>query len=332
MPQDRPEFLLERDAAALGIASLEAARGYLEGERAAIEAEVAAGKAVVFRGFPVAALEEFHGLISCLNPDLVPYSGAKVQNADDPAVRLYSPTSTPPHRKNFLHNEMAYQRDVPSRITIYCQRPAPRGGESLLGDQREVYRRIRPASREKLERRGLRFVRYLKDRTRLHAFLTRHLDVFALLPSWQGNLGTEDRAAAQARCEAEGFECEWTADGGLLITCEVSPTRPHPVDGEPMWVNNAHLFQLHRAVFGSALTALFSLFYRLTGTPRTTCTYADGAPIEPAVTEDILAATEAAEVPVPLRAGDFVYANNLALGHGRTVFSGPRRLYFGVFA
>lgn len=327
-----PEFLLEVEATGAARASLEGARAYLQASRDEIRHQVSQGKGYWFRGFPVRTLEQFHQLIEIVDPGLLPYSGAKVRNAEDPAVRLYSPTSTPRYRKNFLHNEMAYQRDVPSSLTVYCQRPAPHGGESLVGDQRAVYRSLDPALRQRLEERRLRFVRFLRNRTRLQTFLTRHFDLFALMPSWQSNLGTDDRDEAQQLCEARGFECQWTPEGGLSIAYVMDPCRPHPVTGEPMWVNNAHLFQLNRRVYGAAMTALLRAYFRATGSPPTTCTYGDGAPIEDAVVRDILQATERNEVDLPLGAGDFLYLNNHSIGHGRRVFRGPRKLYFGVFA
>lgn len=327
-----PEFVTVIDAAAAGIGDLAEARAMLEERRDEVRSEVAAGRAFWFRGFPARTMLEFHDLIRTLDDGLLPYSGAKVQNADAREIRLYSPTSTPPHLKNFLHNEMAYQRDVPAALTIFCERAAPVGGESLVSDQREVYRALPEAVRDTLTRRRLRFVRYLTNRTPLKAFLTRHSDLFALMPNWQTNLGTEDRDEAQALCEERGFECEWTPGGGLLITCVIDPCRPHPVTGEPMWVNNAHLFQLSTRVYGRAFTTALRAYFAITGAPRTTCYYGDGAPIEVATTEAIIDATEACERPLPLAPGDFVYANNHAIGHGRTVFRGPRKLYFGVFA
>ena len=331
-PDARPPFVVPVDAAAVGVSTRSEASAYLAEVRDEVRQQVAAGKAYWFRGFPARTMRAFHDLIRVLDDGLLAYSGAKVQNADEAAIRLYSPTSTPPRLKNFLHNEMAYQRDVPAALTIFCERAAPQGGESLVSDQREVYRAIPEGVRETLERRRLRFVRYLRNRTPLLAFLTRHSDFFALMPSWQGNLGTEDRDEAQELCESRGFEVEWTRDGGLLLTCVMDPSRPHPVTGEPMWCNNAHLFQPSDRVYGRAFATLARAYFAATGAPMTTCYYGDGEPFEEATTTAIIDATEACEHALPLQAGDFVYANNHAIGHGRTVFQGPRKLYFGIFA
>jgi len=289
---------------------------------------VAGGGGVYFQGFPLADRRAFHQVISIINPHFLPYTGAKVR--EEGASHLYRPTSTPNFRKNFLHNEMAYQRDIPPTIFLYCAQPAPEGGASLLGDQREVYAAIPKAIRSEFESRKLMFVRKLVNDSTAHRWLTKNFDLMAIMPSWQGNFATTDRAHAEQVCKQAGFDVEWNPRGQMIIRCTIEPTRPHPTTGEPMWVNNAHLFQLHAGVYGPLLYTLFkaaSLFSRDT---MTTCLYGDGTSIPANVIQAVLDATENSEVRLPLNRGDFVYANNHAISHGRETFKGARELYFGL--
>lgn len=295
-----------------------------------IEAQVRRGYGFIFSGFPVKTAGEFGQLLKIVNPKFLPYTGAKVRQSSDGFEHLYRPTSTPRFRKNFLHNEMAYQRDIPPKIAFFCELPSPVGGESLLGDQRRVLASLRPGSRAKLVARKLKFVRCLVSETRLQNFLRTRLDALAIFPSWQMNFGTRDKGEVEASCRARGFDVVWTAADDLVISVVIDPVKAHPGEGEPIWVNNAHLFQLHKSVYGPALYYAFKAMSRVINKPLTLCYYGDGAPIEPEVVDDILRATEDNEFQIGLKSGEFIYAHNWAISHGRATFEGPRRVYFGL--
>jgi hypothetical protein len=227
---------------------------------------------------------------------------------------------------------MAYQTDIPSRLILYCDRPAKAGGESLLGDARKIFLSIKPEYRERLEARKLKFVRVLINETRLNRYLGKRCSLFALTPTWQSALGTCDRGDAERKCRAKSFDVEWTDDGHLRLSTVISPVRRHPWTGEKLWVNNAHLFQLHPRVFGVLMTHLFRAYFKLTDRPMTTCVYADNdAPLEKDVIDNILDAGEANSVVLPLKHGDLVYLDNHAVSHGRLPFRGKRRLWFAMF-
>jgi hypothetical protein len=95
-------------------------------------------------------------------------------------------------------------------------------------------------------------------------------------------------------------------------------------------VNNAHLFQLHKSVYGPALYYAFKSLKHLSNKPLTLCYYGDGSPIESETVEEILRATEENELKVKLESGDFIYCHNWAISHGLTPFKGERKLYFGL--
>ncbi|HEX4922728.1 MAG TPA: TauD/TfdA family dioxygenase [Bdellovibrionales bacterium] len=295
-----------------------------------IDRAVQNGRGFVFSGFPVKTAGEFGRLLKIVNPNFLPYTGAKVRQSSEGFEHLYRPTSTPRFRKNFLHNEMAYQRDVPPKIAFFCELPSPVGGESLLGDQRRVLESLKPEFRARLLARKLKFVRCLANETKVQNFLRTRLDALAIFPSWQMNFETRDRSSVEATCRARGFDVEWTAGGDLVLSVVIDPVKPHPATGEPMWVNNAHLFQLHKSVYGPGLYYAFKTASRLINKPLTLCYYGDGAPIEPEVVDDILRATEENEFKIGLQAGEFIYAHNWTLSHGRTAFEGLRKVYFGL--
>jgi hypothetical protein len=288
------------------------------------------GFGLLFQNFKVKTITEFDLLSKNFHRPFLPYTGAKVRISSDKIFDHYRPTSTPPFRKNFLHNEMAYQRDIPTRIMFFCEKMAPLGGESLLGDQRKVFESIPLEYREKLLSKKLKFVRCLINRSKLHDFLSKRLDLFATFPSWQNNLQTEDKMEAAKICEVAGFEVAWTSKNDLVISVLVDPVMPHPVTKELMWVNNAHLFQVHSKVYGKAIYYMAKIYQSLSKKPMTLCYYGDGTPIEKEVVSAILEATEKNEFAYLLKNGEFIYCHNQCISHGRKTFQGPRSLYFSL--
>lgn len=290
------------------------------------------GMGIYFQNFPITSPKEFGKILKAINPNLVPYTGAKVRNSlndkEDEYNFLYSPTSTPSFRKNFLHNEMAYKKKIPRKIALYCQEQAPKGGESILGDQREVYKSLSKQTRQRFENKKLKFVRFLINRRDHHDFLSKYFDIMSIFPSWQNNFQTESREVVEQKCREDGYKVTWTKKGDLLISTVISPTQIHPTSNENIWLNNAHVFQLHKDVFGIVLYLIFKVFFLVTRAPKTTSYYGDGTKLESKVVKEILKATNDNEYPILLNPGDFIYANNHTISHGRRPFKGSRKLFF----
>jgi len=302
---------------------------FLESNKEIINDGVKKGMSFYFKGFPITNSAEYENALKKLNPHFLAYTGAKVRKESELSSVLYQPTSTPGFRKNFLHNEMAYQPEIPPVITVFCEQPGI-GGETLLGDQRSVWNSIRADYREKLITKKLKFVRTLVCKSRLHDFMSKNFDFMATFPSWQNNFNTTDREEVRNKLTGAGFEVEWTEKNDLIFSCVIDPIKLHPETGEKMWVNNSHLFQLHPKVYGRFLYSMFKMYLSTSSRPMTTCLYGDGEKIEPEVISNILEATNKNEVSIALKKGEFIYANNWTCGHGRKTFSGKRRLYFGL--
>ncbi len=305
---------------------------WIRANRSQIHRDLLHHGALMFRGFPLSGISDLRKVMLALNPDVVEYTGAKARNEIDDEGRIYSPTSTPAYLKNFLHNEMAYQPNIPSKMILYCDYPSEVGGETLLGDMRNVYRSIDPEVRREFERRKLKFVRFMIDEGGLSRFLARRSSLFALTPSWQSNLGTRDRAEAERRCRERSLEVEWTERGHLKLSCIIPPVRNHPLTEEQLWVNNAHLFQLNERVYGKLLSAMAKMYFLATKREMTSCYYGDtGTPIQEEFINNILDAVEENSIVLRLEAGDFIYIDNYRVSHGRLPFRGKRRLMFALY-
>ena len=125
------------------------------------------------------------------------------------------------------HSDNPYRPNPPRKLFFFCEALPPdgwRSGGSPIVDTRALYRAIDPAIREKFERLGVQYMYHNADRN--------HDD---RLVSWQSSFKTDDRAAAERVCKREGYNFEWTTDGGLVRWVVSPPCRPHHQTGEMCW-------------------------------------------------------------------------------------------------
>jgi alpha-ketoglutarate-dependent taurine dioxygenase len=151
-----------------------------------------------------------------------------------------------------------------------------------------------------------------------------HLD----LP-WQEVFQTNDRSAVEDYCRGQDIAIEWKPDGTLRTSQTCQAAIAHPITGEMVWFNQAHLFHISNLephVRHSLLSELGE-----EALPRNAY-YGDGAPIEDAALGEIRAAYDAEEIVFPWQNGDVLMIDNMLSTHGRRPFSGPRRVIVGMSA
>ncbi|WP_420402295.1 TauD/TfdA family dioxygenase [Nisaea sp.] len=217
-------------------------------------------------------------------------------------------TEYPAGEEILMHCENAYQRDWPLRLVFCCITPAETGGQTPVADVRKVTRALGDDLLDEVERRGIRYIR-------------NYHEGFDL--DWKIVFQTEDRGAVERFCKANDIEFEWTADGHLKTAQTCQGTARHPVTGERLWFNQAHLF--HASALGEdVLEDLVDIFGE-DGLPRDAC-YGDGAPIPGAVLEKVRTAFQAAARQFDWQAGDVMLVDNMLASHARRPFTGSRRV------
>ncbi len=270
-----------------------------------IEAKVATVGGVLLRGFDVPSVEGFREFASRFGHPLLSYEfGSTPRTAVGGGV--YTATEYPAHQSIPLHNEQAYTRQWPMKAWFHCVTPAAEGGETPIADSRAIYRRM-PAS--------------IRDRFAPGVIYVRNYGDFDV--PWQQVFNTESRQEVEAFCRSNGIQWEWKPDGDLRTTQRCQAIETHPVTGEVVWFNQAHLFHVSnlQPEVRESLVELLGI----ENVPRNTC-FADGAPIPDAMLDEVRAVLDAETVSFKWEQGDVTMLDNMLVAHARSPFKGPRKV------
>lgn len=279
--------------------------------RAWVEATLHQAGALLFRGFGSGDVDEFQRFMQQASGELLPYtyrSSPRTQVKGN----VYTSTEYPADQRIPFHTEMSYTRTWPMKIGFLSLVVARTQGETPIADTRRVYRRIPAAIRERFERLGVMYVRNY----------TPWLD----LP-WQNVFQTEDRAEVDAFCAAAGIQAEWVSDEHLRTRQICQGVEAHPVTGETVWMNQAHLF--HVSSLDPAVVEMMLEEFGEENLPRNTC-FGDGSPIGEEVFAAVRDAFDAEALVFPWETGDVLLLDNMLMAHARSPFTGERRVVVGM--
>lgn len=263
--------------------------------------------ALLFRGFALHDIEAFDRVVDALSERRLEYV-----NRSTPRTSLgrgiYTATEYPPNREIPLHNENAYHTTWPLKLVFACMTPAAEGGETPLADMRRVTAGIDASILDSFERRKVRYV--------------RHYHPNCDLP-WQEVFQLQDRGALAEYCSSNGIDHEWITDAILRTSQVCQGTALHPVTGERVPFNQAHLF--HVSSLGSEMAKMMADAFGTDRLPRH-ATYGDGEEIEPESLQAVREAFDNATVAFPWERGDVLVVDNMQVAHGRRRFKGERKI------
>ena len=221
---------------------------------------------------------------------------------------VYTATEYPPSSEIVLHNENAYQRDWPMRLGFHCIKPAETGGQTTIADLSDITSKIGADIVDEFRRRGVLYVRNYNG----------YLD----LP-WQVVFQTNEKAVVEKYCDTHELIYRWITSDHLRTEQVCQGAAKHPLTGEDLWFNQAHLF--HVSSLGNEVASSMLAAFPEDELPRNAY-FGDGGHIDPAVLEHVRMAFAASAHDIDWMAGDVLVLDNMQTCHGRRAFKGSRRV------
>jgi alpha-ketoglutarate-dependent taurine dioxygenase len=262
---------------------------------------------VLFRDTGLTSAAELEDRVRAILGPLLTYTYASTPR-QHVGRGVYTSTEYPAHRSIPLHNEMSYSQRWPREICFCCVEPAASGGATPLADSRAVYAKIDPAIRRRFESQGVMYVRNYGS----------GLDL-----SWPDVFGTDDRAAVEQFCSRSDIHWEWKADGGLRTWQVCQASAVHPVTGETVWFNQAHLF--HHSALDDATREALERVVAPQDLPRTAF-FGDGTDLDSSALAEIRDVLDECTIRFDWRRADLLVLDNMLVAHGRDPFGGARRV------
>jgi alpha-ketoglutarate-dependent taurine dioxygenase len=316
---DLPPLFLQPAGGALA-ESLDAACTWIDTHRAALDAALLEHGAVVLRGFPFHTTDDFARAIEPFPPHDQGYAGGAALRGAIKG-RVMESTRIAKDFEIKLHQEMSYLPNNPRVLAFFCRVPSETGGSTTIADMRKVTAALPTALLEKFAAKGVRYVRNLLAPDAADG---RTNPVFGH-NNWAANFGSSDRGEVDKACGERGLIGEWREDGSLDLVNNRPGVTTHPVTGETLYFNQAHVMIARRHAYGDAG------FKRMIDTygdmPKAfDASFGDGEPITDTELDLIYSAMDAAKVNFPWHAGDVMFVENKFTAHGRQAFTGDRNV------
>ena len=263
---------------------------------------------ILLRNFNINSVSEFNRMVQILSPDLLDYVYRSTPRTKL-GGKIYTATEYPADRVIQLHNENAYSRSWPNKIVFFSLIVASEGGETPIADSRNVYKKIDSHIKAKFEQHGVMYTRNYN----------KGIDL-----SWQEVFQTEEKAEVEKYCKENDIKFEWKTGVSELTTKQICQASfVHPVSGESVWFNQAHLFHISSLDEDSRLSLIRELGER--NIPRN-ASYGNGDPLESEVLEHIREVYNHEKIKFKWHKGDIMILDNLLMAHGRETYKGERKV------
>lgn len=259
--------------------------------------------AVLFRGFEIGSMQKFNDLFSNIAGGALEY-----KNQSSPREKLYeniyTSTSYPKDRIINMHTENSYSHNFIRVIAFYCLKPASKGGETPIADERKL-----------LEYLGEDIINKFREKEILYV---RNVVTGAGL-DWKTVYQTQDKKVVNERLEKEGIDYQWISDYHLRLKWTLPAIQTHPITKNEMWFN--HMYFYHKSLYDPHVLEYFGE----NNLPFSTY-YGDGTNIENSVIQKIKQFYKDHSIVFKWEKDDFLLLDNMMFSHGRNSYEGDRSI------
>jgi alpha-ketoglutarate-dependent taurine dioxygenase len=275
---------------------------------------------LLFRNFPIRDEHHFSAAIQGLQMgNFINYIGG-----DSPRKKIvggiYTSTEAPPSIKLPLHNELSYVKNYPKHIYFYCDTPPAADGETTIADARKIFKAIAPDVKARFIEKGLRYVSCYPYKSAMMNFVNKSHK------SWINVFETEDKKEVERKCVENEIQYQWNRNDWLQISQVLPSVISHPETQEEVWFNQAHHFDFNPKFLGWKNYIGAKILYCRKHTLLHDIFFADNTRIPRKDLYHILDVLEENTVYFPWQKGDMLVLDNILAMHGRSTFTGKRRI------
>lgn len=263
--------------------------------------------AVLFKGFGINDADKLGQVATAHADELLGYierGAPRVQLGD----KVYSSTEYAAEEVIPMHHEMSYSHHWPTTVYFCSQLVAQEGGYTPLADDRKVFQAIPEEIRREFIAKKLMYVRNYG---------------LGVDMGWREAFQVGTRAEAEDYLARSKTRFEWLGGDVLRTRAIRQAIAVHPVTGDTVWFNHAHLF--HSSNMPADVREFLVEEFGEEGMPRNAY-FGDGTPIDDAVVALIREIYERHAVRFEWEEGDVLFVDNFLLTHGRSPFKGPRKV------
>jgi hypothetical protein len=145
--------------------------------------------------------------------------------------------------------------------------------------------------------------------------------------SWQEVFQTEDKKEVEKYCTDNQIDYKWYAANAksleLTTTQICQATLKHPVTGEDVWFNQAHLFHISSLDAADRNTLISAV--GKDAIPRNSC-FGDGSEISFDDFKHIRDVYDSETIVFQWHKGDVMILDNILMAHSRYPFTGERKI------
>lgn len=269
--------------------------------------------AILFKGYEIDSVDKFQ---SCT--DILPKGMANYVDGNSPRTKLtanvYTSTEYPPELPISLHNELSYSHSWPAKLYFCCTVAPETGGSTTIADSRAILRDLSPRLIRLFEEKGVMYVRNLHGG-----------DGATIGKSWQQTFETSSKSDVEKFCKDGQIKYEWKSDGSLRLSQARPAIASHPKTSEKVWFNQVD--QFHPSTNPPDVYEAIKMIFEDTpfDMPQYGC-FGDGSPIADELLEEIRAVAAKNTVAFPWERGDLMVIDNMLTAHGRSPFTGARKV------
>jgi alpha-ketoglutarate-dependent taurine dioxygenase len=288
------------------VKTLSDAQAWIKENNEALQKELNATGAILFRGFPVNDAQSYDDFFSSFGYETFTYKES-LSNAVriNHTKRVFTANEAPKDVEIFLHNEMAQTPIYPNIISLFCEAAAEKGGATSACRSDWIYEELHnshPQETDKLEELGVKYTTHMPADDSPESAQGR---------SWKSTLGSETKAEAETKLSELGYSWQWNEDGSLSVQ-----------SGK---LNAINTLEDGRKVCFNQMIAAYLGWKGVKENPNSALCYGDGSGFSREFLNTMSEIAYDITFDIEWQDGDVALVYNHLVMHGRRPYSGERK-------